>query len=181
MLASWAVIGFAGLADYPRLLQELSRIESPRGYSPTALALAVGLPREAALAVAVALGLPLLVAAGVLVRRPASELPALACAIAAVLVLSPVVWLHYLVLLVVPIAAARDRLGLVWFAPLLFWITPGTASNGSAWRIVFVLAVVAVTLVLAACPRACCEQRADVLAGEARRVERLAPVARACA
>jgi hypothetical protein len=54
------------------------------------------------------------------------------------------------VLLVVPIAAARDRLGLVWFAPLLFWLTPGTASNGSAWRIVLVLGIVALTLALAA-------------------------------
>jgi alpha-1,2-mannosyltransferase len=152
VLASWAAIGFAGLTGYPRLLSELSRIESPRGYSPTSLALAVGLPREAALAFAIAFGLPLLVAAGALARRPAGELPALACAIAAALALSPVVWLHYLVLLVVPIAVARKHLGLVWFAPLLFWVTPGTASNGSAWRIALVLAIVAVTLVLAAAP-----------------------------
>src|SRR6185503_19657612 len=68
VLASWALIGFAGLADYPRLLQELSRIESPRGYSPTALGLALGLPREAALALALAVGLPLLVAAIALAR-----------------------------------------------------------------------------------------------------------------
>jgi alpha-1,2-mannosyltransferase len=149
VLASWAVIGFAGLADYPRLLQELSRIESPRGYSPTSLGLAIGLPREAALAFAVAIGLPLLVAAGALVRRESSELAALACAVAAVLVLSPVVWMHYLVLLVVPIAAARERLGAVWFVPLLFWITPTAASNGSLWRIVLVLVLVAVTLALA--------------------------------
>ena len=51
-----------------------------------------------------------------------------------------------------PIAVARDRLGLVWFAPLLFWLTPGTASNGDAWRIAFVIGVVALTLVLAATP-----------------------------
>ncbi len=152
VLVSWAVIGFAGFREYPHLLGELSKVESPRGYSPTALGLAAGLPREAALAVAIALGLPLLAAAAVLVRRPSGELAALACAVGAVLVLSPVVWLHYLVLLVVPIAAARDRLGLVWFAPLLLWITPGTASNGSAWQIVVVLAIVAATLVLSAAP-----------------------------
>ena len=60
VLASWALIGFAGFADYPRLLQELSRIEAPRGYSPTSLALSAGLPRTAALAFAVVVGLPLL-------------------------------------------------------------------------------------------------------------------------
>jgi alpha-1,2-mannosyltransferase len=151
-LGSWALIGFAGLMDYPRLLGELSRVESPSGYGPTSLALAVGLPREAALACALALGLPLLVAAGVLSRRPGSELTALACAIAATLALSPVVWLHYLVLLLVPIAAAHRRLGLVWFAPLLFWVTPTTASSGSLWRIALVLAIATVTLVLAAAP-----------------------------
>ena len=77
---------------------------------------------------------------------------ALSCAIAASLALSPVVWLHYLVLLIVPIGAGRDRLALVWFAPLLFWITPGTASNGSTWRIILVLAFTSLTLVLAARP-----------------------------
>lgn len=152
VLASWALIGFSGLAGYPRLLQELSRIEAPRGYSPTSLGLALGLPREAALALALAVGLPLFVAAVALARRPRSEHGALSCAIAASLALSPVVWMHYLVLLLVPIAAGRDRLGLVWFAPLLFWITPSTASNGSVWRILAVLAVVALTLVLARPP-----------------------------
>ena len=98
-------------------------------------------------------GLPLLVAAAVLARRGSNELGALALALAAALALSPVVWLHYLVLLVVPIAVARARLSLVWFAPLLLWVTPGTASNGSAWRIAFVLGVVALTLTLAAAPR----------------------------
>ena len=152
VLASWAVIGFAGLTGYPRLLQELSRIEAPRGYSPTAFALSLGLPRGLSLAVAVAVGLPLLFAAARLIRRPGGELGALACAVAASLALSPVVWLHYLILLVVPIAVARDRLGLVWFVPLLFWITPGTASNGSAWRIAFVMGVSALTLWLAGAP-----------------------------
>jgi hypothetical protein len=33
-------------------------------------------------------------------------------------VLTPILWLHYLVLLVVPIALARPRLSLLWFAPL---------------------------------------------------------------
>jgi alpha-1,2-mannosyltransferase len=152
VLASWALIGFAGLTAYPRLLQELSRIEAPRGYSPTAFGLALGLPRGAALAVAVAAGLPLLVLAARLARRPESETAALACAIGAALALSPVVWLHYLILLVVPIAIARDRLGLVWFVPLLFWLTPSTAGNGDAFRIAFVMGVVALALWLTSAP-----------------------------
>ena len=58
--------------------------------------------------------------------------------------------MHYLILLVVPIAVARDRLGPIWFVPLLFWLTPSAASNGDAWRIAFALGVVALTLWLAA-------------------------------
>ena len=33
-------------------------------------------------------------------------------------VLTPILWLHYLVLLVVPIALARPRLSALWFVPL---------------------------------------------------------------
>jgi alpha-1,2-mannosyltransferase len=151
-LASWALIGFAGLSDYPRLLQELSRLEAPSGYGPTSLALSLGLSRNLALGVGVAVGAPLLVAAAVLVRRPTGQVGALACAVAAAFALSPIVWLHYLVLLVVPVAAARDRLGLVWFVPLLFWLTPGTANGGSPWNIALAMGIVALTLLLAATP-----------------------------
>ena len=42
----------------------------------------------------------------------------LTLALAAGLVATPILWLHYLVLLVVPIALARPRLSALWFAPL---------------------------------------------------------------
>ena len=38
--------------------------------------------------------------------------------LAAALVLTPILWLHYLVLLYIPIALARPRLSALWFAPL---------------------------------------------------------------
>jgi hypothetical protein len=62
-------------------------------------------------------------------------------AVAGALLATPVLWLHYLVLLFVPIALARPRLSAVWFAPLAFWITPLAHSNGSVWRTCLVLAV----------------------------------------
>ena len=152
VLASWAVIGFAGLSSYPRLLQNLSHVETPRSYSPTAFALALGLPTSLALVVALIVGLPLLLAAAKLVRRPDGELAALACAVAACFALSPVVWLHYLILLIVPIAVARNRLGPVWFVPLLFWLSPSVASKGNAWEIALAIGVTTLTLVLVAAP-----------------------------
>jgi hypothetical protein len=39
-------------------------------------------------------------------------------ALAAGFVFTPILWLHYLVLLIVPIALARPRLSVLWFAPL---------------------------------------------------------------
>ena len=66
---------------------------------------------------------------------------ALVIAVAGALLATPVLWLHYLDLLFVPIALARPRLSAIWFAPLAFWATPLAHSNGSVWRICLVLAV----------------------------------------
>ena len=61
-------------------------------------------------------------------------------ALAGAILLSPIVWGHYLILLLIPIALARPRLSPVWFTLLLFNIPLSTAHNqGSTWRIVFVL------------------------------------------
>ena len=62
-------------------------------------------------------------------------------AVVGALLATPVLWLHYLDLLFVPIALARPRLSAIWFAPLAFWITPLAHSGGSIWRICLVLAV----------------------------------------
>ena len=40
----------------------------------------------------------------------------------AALVLSPIVWFHYLLLLFVPIALARPRLSALWLVPLPLWV-----------------------------------------------------------
>jgi hypothetical protein len=68
-------------------------------------------------------------------------------AILASLVTTPLLWLHYLLLLFVPIAVYRPRLSGLWFLPLLLWVTPTTHSHGTTWRIALALAVVAVVAV----------------------------------
>ena len=40
------------------------------------------------------------------------------------LALSPIVWLHYLVLLLVPTAIARPRFSAIWLLPILLWTSP---------------------------------------------------------
>jgi hypothetical protein len=57
-------------------------------------------------------------------------------AVTAALLLSPIVWIHYYVLLLVPIALSRPRLSGLWFAPFVYWATPQPESFGSIWRLV---------------------------------------------
>ena len=120
-LASWAVIGFAGLADYPALLRELSDLEAEQSYSAVAVLAAIGIPSTLATVLAVAAGVALLVLAWLQCRGldDDGDLRSFILVIAAALVLTPILWLHYLVILVVPIALARPRLSLLWFVPLV--------------------------------------------------------------
>ena len=65
-------------------------------------------------------------------------------AVLAALVVTPLLWLHYLLLLYAPIALYRPRLAPLWFLPLLLWVTPSPHSHGITWRNAVALAVVGV-------------------------------------
>jgi len=151
VVGSWAVIGFAGLGSYPRLLAALARAYAGRGYSPVAVLLRTGLPYDIARLVAPAVTLVALTAV-VLLAREGETGRAFAAAVAAGIFGSPIVWMHYLVLLVVPIALSRPRFGAVWFVPLAYWGLSGQENKGSAWNIVGMLAVTAIALALAMRP-----------------------------
>jgi hypothetical protein len=69
-------------------------------------------------------------------------------AITACILCSPIVWIHYFALLLVPLAITRPRFGPLWLAPLIYWLVP--FGDPSRWQIVVVLAdmgVVAAVLV----------------------------------
>jgi alpha-1,2-mannosyltransferase len=146
---SWALIGFGGLAAYPRLLDELSRLEAWKSYSAVAFGLLLGLSTGAARAGAIVAGASALVAVAVVGRRhggsPEADRRAFVLAIAAAFLLSPIVWTHYLALLVVPIAISRRTLTPLWFVPLAMWATTGQ-SDGQAWRVALGIAVWSVVL-----------------------------------
>jgi hypothetical protein len=94
-----------------------------------------------------------LVAVGVLAvglagRGADSDRRAFAVAVVVSLAATPVLWMHYFVLLFVPIALYRKRLSAVWFAPLLLWLTPTTHSHGNVWRIALALGVMAAVAVV---------------------------------
>jgi hypothetical protein len=67
--------------------------------------------------------------------------------IAAALILSPIVWLHYFDLLVVPLALVAAPLAL-WCVPLLMVIVPGM-GNGASWQTAAALVVGALTVLVA--------------------------------
>ena len=145
--AAWAVIGFDSFLDYPRLVDRLAAAVQSEAYSPVSLGLALGLSPTAARLCAVALGAGLLVAIVALGRRPGGDRAALAAAVAAALVFTPIVWNHYFALLLVPVAIARPRLSPLWFLPALVWTGP--ESDGAVWNIALTMAVAGLALVLA--------------------------------
>jgi alpha-1,2-mannosyltransferase len=146
---SWALIGFAGLTSYPRLLDELSRLEQWKSYSAVSFALVVGLSTGEARALAIVAGTVAVVGLVLVGRRRHEDADAdrraFVLAIAAAFLFSPIVWTHYLALLVVPIAITRRTLTPLWFVPLAMWATPGQ-SHGQAWRVVLGLSVWVVVL-----------------------------------
>jgi hypothetical protein len=122
-LGAWAIIGFAGLSTYPDLLRRLSEIQAERSYSFLGIAAELGLGSVVGNALIVIVGGGLLVGCVVFARR-GDDARAFTCAVAATLALSPIVWLHYLVALLVPMAILRPRFTWLWLLPVLLWISP---------------------------------------------------------
>ena len=159
-LVSWAVIGFRGIGDYPRLLQRLVDVEAENSYSVFAILRTIGAPELVARLLVVGLGAFLLVLAWRAARASGMvelerDRRSLTLALAAALVLTPILWLHYLVLLFVPIALARPRLSALWFAPLaltvfeaLDWYRGWPAGDGKALASVAVCAAIVLTVAL---------------------------------
>jgi alpha-1,2-mannosyltransferase len=143
-LASWAAIGFAGLRSYPQLLHVLTELEQGVSYSPIAL---LGLSGTAATLLSIALACGIVLAVALAAAGSDGDRRSFALAIAGSLVATPLLWLHYLALLLIPIALYRPRLSGLWFVPLVLWLTPASHANGSPWKIGLALAVVALVVV----------------------------------
>jgi len=122
-LAAWAAIGFAGLAEYPDLVSHLSDLQEDRSYSIAGMASALGLPQAAGRLAMLVLGGALVVACWRFGRR-GDDRRAFTCAVVAALALSPIVWQHYLMFLLVPLALARPRFTAAWLLPVVLWLSP---------------------------------------------------------
>jgi hypothetical protein len=149
-IAGWSVIGFAGFADYPHLVRLVNGEEAWKSYSLVALWLQLGLSHIAATLLAVSAGLCLLVTAIRLVQTEDDGRRSFALVTAATILFSPVVWLHYFTLLLVPVALLRPKFGPLWLLPILLWPSPVMISSGTWWHLGPLLIF---TLVLSGCLR----------------------------
>jgi hypothetical protein len=152
VLLPWAVLGFDGLGRYPGLLRHLSNDEATSSYSLVAIGVRLHLPEPAAT------GLSLVVAAGFLAaaawvarderREPRErDVVTLTLALAAALAASPIVWVHYFLLLLIPLALSRPRLSPLWFVPLAYYPLGETAwPAGDAGKLALALVTTAVLI-----------------------------------
>ncbi len=147
VLASWAAIGFGGLAEYPRLLARMTQLEGPNSYSLYSLFRSLGAGDGAAQAVVYGVALIALVAAFLFVK---GDREWLVVTLGIALVATPILWPHYLVLLFLPIALMRRRLSHLWIAVLLLWPDAAGWSSGNPLKILGVLAFTAAIVWLGA-------------------------------
>jgi hypothetical protein len=122
---SWAAIGFAGVGSYPGILRRLANDESSSSYSVVALGVRAHMPLLAARIVAVLVALALLAAAAWLARDSRRtprdrDVATFTLCLAAAFAASPIVWVHYFLLLLVPLVLVRPRLSLLWLVPLAY-------------------------------------------------------------
>jgi hypothetical protein len=148
----WAVIGFDGMLSYPRHIGEIASSQQGRSFSPDALLRALGVPDAPARVAVAALTLAVIGAIVLLARHADGDRRAFAAAVGAALVVSPIVWMHYFVLLYVVVALYRKRATAAWFLPLAFWLVGHQDGGGSPARILAAYAIAAATVALAIRP-----------------------------
>jgi hypothetical protein len=137
-LAPWIPLRGAGLVSYSHRLSLLSSLEARRGFSPAALLAHLGVGWGAAEAVGYAVGVALLVLA---YRRRRSETAALSLVCAASLLLTPILWPNYLLIMLVPLGLLHPRFGVIWLLPVILLGQPVFAPP--VWEIVVFLAILA--------------------------------------
>jgi hypothetical protein len=143
-LGLWALLGFDGLRDYPSSLRGLEGEVGDEAYTVEALLVDAGVPDGAAGLVGVVVALVSL-AAVVVVGLRGDDRRSFTLAVAAMLVATPITWLHSFALLLAPVALARPRLSAAWLLPAAMLFGSGT-GNGEPWQTALVLGVAALVV-----------------------------------
>lgn len=122
ILGPWVAIGFDGFRSYPALLEVAAQVYATHSYSVATVAGALGASAGVAVWGALVVGVATAVMAVIEGRRGHDE-TALSLASLAVILGSPIVWDHYYILLLVPLAILRPRFSAPWVLLALFYWT----------------------------------------------------------
>lgn len=153
-LIAWSVLGFDQIGRYARLMSALTRIQERRGYSLIGLGVHLHVDHRLAFAAWLGLGIAVLLACVRAGLRGQSR-SAFILAIAACLLTTPIIWLHYFALLLVPLALTRPRLSPIWLVLLLLQFpasTPGAVQIVATLATFGAITAVTVTRPTAATP-----------------------------
>jgi hypothetical protein len=145
VLVPFAAVGLDDMRAYPHLLQTLTNVFGPTSFSILGVLHSVTSPRVAELATVCA-ALAVIGLTAFLASREDGDRRALSVAVVGAVMVSPIVWAHYFLLLALPIALARPRLSALWFVPLVLWAT-GAAALGQPHRLAIGALVPLVVLV----------------------------------
>jgi alpha-1,2-mannosyltransferase len=135
VLLPWGLLGFRDMRWFPDMLRVLLRHEQLTSFSTVAFFRLVHIGY-----VAVAVELLSIALVFAVAPRDDGDRRSFGAALICALLLSPLVWVHYYILLIVPIALAKRRFGLIWMLPVLaFW--PYANNQGRWWSIALVSGV----------------------------------------
>lgn len=145
ILGSWGAIGFKGFASYPDLLSMLTDVEGENSHSVSifSAAVALGAPQGIGHVASLAVG-GAIVAGAITYARRGDDRTSFMLAVVATLAFAPLVWLHSLTLLVVPLAIYRPRVSALWAVPLLFWAIALPGWPVEPRRLIAAIVVVAI-------------------------------------
>ncbi len=144
-LFAWGIVGFGQIGAYLHASATDTADAWRGGFGVPASLAHFGVAQTGGFAVMAVLcaGLAAGVLHAALVRH--GEIPAFVLTVALALVSSPLLWSHYVMLVLVPLAILRPRLDWLWALPVVFWASqlPAPAQD---WQIVLDWVIMAVIL-----------------------------------
>jgi hypothetical protein len=84
--------------------------------------------------------------------RAHDDMRCFGAALGATLAFTPVLWLHFFVLLAVPLAIARPRFSWIWLLPIVLWVCPRADNGDRPLPLIPALVTIAVLTVVLARP-----------------------------
>lgn len=145
ILVPWLAIGSDGLVDYPRTLTRLAESHGQNGVLVHAFVRQLDFSRTTALAAAAACAF---VCFAVAWRRRHDDTACFALSAFAALLLTPIAWIYYPGLLIVPLAARSPRYSRAWLLVAALWVSWAYTPLGWAtWELSAAVILICVSLV----------------------------------